>query len=191
MAGQSSAHYGMRCDLVLEVSDTVFPAILFTVTGCLRQFNHPLRGAQAAAGPRRTRTESEAWLAPRGTTTHELAHEFDWRGRTVRGDRCGSGPDLVLLHGTPWSSEQWRPFAEADERFTAEIEPGYGSITEPVHPIWGAEDAWIPRDRAERLRAAIPHTSLALIDDAGHMVQLDAPVAPSAELTRWTASVRT
>ncbi|GAA1702757.1 alpha/beta hydrolase [Microbacterium sediminicola] len=270
----------------------------------------------------------------------QLAQEFAWHGRTVRWDRIGSGPALVLLHGTPWSSSLWRPIAlalarrftvhlwdmpgygssskdpshavdlgvqgalfaallehwkldrphivahdfggavalrarllhgatfaslclvdvvalapwgsdffrlvqnhsevfeqlpsavhrgaieayigsasykglrvselqmlvepwldaqgqsafyrqiaQADERFTTEIETGLGSITEPVHIIWGTEDAWIPADRAHRLKELIPHSLITLIPEAGHLIQLDAPAALSVELTNWLATV--
>lgn len=42
-----------------------------------------------------------------------LTETFSWRGREVRWGRMGSGPDVVFCHGTPWSSQLWRPFAEA------------------------------------------------------------------------------
>jgi pimeloyl-ACP methyl ester carboxylesterase len=59
----------------------------------------------------------------------ELAEEFHWRGRRVRWDRMGSGPDIVFCHGTPWSSQLWRPYAEAlSDEFTVHLwdMPGYG-----------------------------------------------------------------
>ncbi len=37
-----------------------------------------------------------------------LSREFDSHGRAVRYDICGSGPPLVLVHGTPWSSYNLR-----------------------------------------------------------------------------------
>lgn len=42
-----------------------------------------------------------------------LTETYSWRGREVRWGRMGSGPDVVFCHGTPWSSQLWRPFAEA------------------------------------------------------------------------------
>ena len=56
--------------------------------------------------------------------------------------------------------------------------------------MWGAEDAWIPPDRAHRLHALLPASRLAIVPDAGHLIQLDAPAALSAELTRWTEDAR-
>lgn len=58
-----------------------------------------------------------------------LTEKFEWRGREVRRCRTGSGPDVVFCHGTPWSSQLWRPFAEAlSDRFTVHLwdMPGYG-----------------------------------------------------------------
>ncbi|MCI2958625.1 alpha/beta hydrolase [Agromyces atrinae] len=103
-----------------------------------------------------------------------------------------SADELALLVG-PWAdstgqSAFYRQIAEANERFTDEVEPAYGTIDEPVHIVWGVEDTWVPVDRAHRLREAIPHASLALIDGAGHLVPFDAPAELTAELTRWAAS---
>lgn len=68
-----------------------------------------------------------------------LSHSFDWRGRSVAWDRLGDGPPLVLLHGTPWSSEPWRPIARALSRtHTVYLwdMPGYGqSSMHPDHAV--------------------------------------------------------
>ncbi|WP_222847959.1 alpha/beta fold hydrolase [Ruania zhangjianzhongii] len=107
----------------------------------------------------------------------------------------GLGAEDLAMLVAPWTgaigqSAFYRQIAQADERFTDEIEPRYGSIDEPTHIIWGSEDTWIPPERAGRLQQLIPGSSLAVIDDAGHLVQLDAPTALAAELTRWTEQVR-
>ncbi|RWZ55359.1 alpha/beta fold hydrolase [Labedella populi] len=124
------------------------------------------------------------------SAVHRGAIEAYIRGASHRGVR---DDDLDMLV-SPWLGEEgqgafYRQIAEADERFTDEVEARYGTISEPVHIVWGAEDAWIPKDRADRLRAAIPHASVTLIQDAGHLIQLDAPAGLSAEITRWLATV--
>ncbi|WP_210415472.1 alpha/beta fold hydrolase [Agromyces laixinhei] len=121
---------------------------------------------------------------------HRGAIEAYIRGASHRGLR---DDDLAMLV-EPWADDAgqtafYRQIAQADERFTEQIEPEYGTLTEPVHIIWGAEDTWIPADRADRLQGAIPHASVTIIEDAGHLIQLDAPAALSAELTRWMATV--
>lgn len=59
-----------------------------------------------------------------------LGRELAWRGRRVRWDVLGdAGPDVVLCHGTPWSSWLWRPVATAlaaDHRVHLWDMPGYG-----------------------------------------------------------------
>lgn len=38
----------------------------------------------------------------------DLTEEFDWEGSSVRWTVRGSGPPVVMCHGTPWSSYVWR-----------------------------------------------------------------------------------
>lgn len=102
--------------------------------------------------------------------------------------------DLEMLV-EPWTDATgraafYRQIAQADERFTDEIEPLYGSLDLPVLVVWGTEDAWIPADRADRLAALIPGARLVLIPDAGHLIQLDAPVALATTLRAWLADVK-
>ncbi|MDD9206209.1 alpha/beta fold hydrolase, partial [Georgenia sp. 10Sc9-8] len=59
----------------------------------------------------------------------ELRRTVTWRGRTVAWDTVGSGPPVVMCHGTPWSSALWAPFAHAlAAEFTVYLwdMPGYG-----------------------------------------------------------------
>jgi pimeloyl-ACP methyl ester carboxylesterase len=79
--------------------------------------------------------------------------------------------------------------AQADQRYTDEIEPLYPTLDLPVQVVWGTEDTWIPVDRAHRLAAQIPGARLDLVPDAGHLIQLDAPAHLTAVLARWLRSV--
>ncbi|WP_407317836.1 alpha/beta hydrolase [Isoptericola halotolerans] len=83
----------------------------------------------------------------------------------------------------------YRQVAQADERFTAEIEPHLGEIDVPTHIVWGEQDTWVPPDRADRLAAAVPGADVTLVPDAGHLIQLDAPVALATVLHRWLTRV--
>lgn len=90
----------------------------------------------------------------------------------------------------PWLADAgqsafYRQIAQADERFTAEIEPSYHTLALPVAVIWGRQDTWIPVDRADRLAATIPGAELEIVDGAGHLIQYDAPVALAMALHRW------
>lgn len=105
-----------------------------------------------------------------------------------------SRADLEMLVG-PWLGEEgqgafYRQIAQADEGHTEQIEGRLGEIDEPTLIVWGAEDTWIPPDRATRLHGLMPGSRLEIIDGAGHLVHLDAPVALTAVLTCWTEHCR-
>ena len=117
---------------------------------------------------------------------HRGAVEAYIRGASHRGLRAEELEMLVA----PWTGEVgqsafYRQIAQADERYTDEVESLYPLIDEPTHIIWGADDTWIPADRAHRLQSLIRGSSLSIIDGAGHLIQLDAPAHLAAELTRW------
>ena len=68
-----------------------------------------------------------------------LDEVFEWRGREVWWQRLGAGPVVVFCHGTPWSSQLWRPFAEAlagSHTVYLWDMPGYGqSSKHPDHAV--------------------------------------------------------
>ena len=53
----------------------------------------------------------------------------------------------------------------------------------PVQLIWGADDAWQVTDWAHRLHAAIPGSSLHILEQCGHLVMEDQP-AQASDLIR-------
>ena len=80
----------------------------------------------------------------------------------------------------PWLSESgrvsfYRQFAQADEHFTAEVEPAYGDIRCPVGIVWGKDDPWIPLERGRELHERIPQASFETMEGVGHLPQLEAP----------------
>jgi pimeloyl-ACP methyl ester carboxylesterase len=82
----------------------------------------------------------------------------------------------------PWRGADGQPayyrqIAQADERYTDEIQDRYGSIAIPVLICWGTDDAWLPWTQGEQLAAAIPNARFERIHGAGHLVQEDAPAA--------------
>jgi pimeloyl-ACP methyl ester carboxylesterase len=79
----------------------------------------------------------------------------------------------------------YRQIAQADQSYTDEVEPLYPTLDLPVLVVWGREDTWIPVDRAHRLCDLIPQARLELVEDAGHLIHLDQPVALATILTRW------
>lgn len=80
----------------------------------------------------------------------------------------------------PWISEEgrasfYRQFAQADERYTAEVEPSFAQIRCPVKIIWGEDDPWIPIERGRALHALISHASFEALPGIGHLPQLEQP----------------
>ncbi len=80
----------------------------------------------------------------------------------------------------PWLSEDgvssfYRQFAQADEKFTEQIEPMFGDIRCAVKVIWGEDDPWIPLARGKALHEAIGQDCFEPIERAGHLPQLEAP----------------
>lgn len=76
----------------------------------------------------------------------------------------------------------YRQIAQADQRYTDEVQDRYGSVGIPVLVCWGAEDTWIPLAKGEELASRIPGARLTTIPGAGHLVQEDAPAELTAAL---------
>jgi len=94
-----------------------------------------------------------------------------------RGLRTADTDALVA----PWLDDEGRPafyrqIAEFDEAYLREIESLLPQVRTPVRVLWGSEDTWIPIATGRRL-ASLLSTDLTEIPGAGHLVQLDAPVA--------------
>ncbi|KAL8810952.1 MAG: hypothetical protein Q9223_007637 [Gallowayella weberi] len=101
----------------------------------------------------------------------------------------------------PWVSGDGRPGQEgfvralkqASTRRSDDVESQYHKIGEsglPVRIIWGKEDQWLPCERADKLKKLIGGKSeVVLVDDAGHLIQLDQPAWLMAEIVMFVAEV--
>ena len=81
---------------------------------------------------------------------------------------------------SPWLSDEGRvsfysQFAQADERYTAEVEPMFGDIRCPVRILWGEDDPWIPLDRGRALGRLVSKAMFVTLPGVGHLPQLEAP----------------
>lgn len=82
----------------------------------------------------------------------------------------------------PWLTNDgapsfYRQFAQADEKYTQEIEAQFGDVRCPTKIIWGEDDPWIPLERGKALYQHMPNAEFATIPSAGHMPQLEASEA--------------
>ncbi|SFP30874.1 Pimeloyl-ACP methyl ester carboxylesterase [Amycolatopsis arida] len=102
----------------------------------------------------------------------------------------GWRPETLDALVEPWLGPEGQPafyrqVAQADQRYTDEVQDRYGELDLPVLVCWGAEDTWIPAAKGRELAAAIPGAELRLIPAAGHLVQEDAPARLTAELVAF------
>ena len=90
----------------------------------------------------------------------------------------------------PWLTEDgapsfYRQFAQADEKYTEEIEPYFGDVRSATKIIWGQDDPWIPLERGKALHQLMPKAEFATIPKAGHMPQLEATDAVLREVLEF------
>jgi pimeloyl-ACP methyl ester carboxylesterase len=117
-------------------------------------------------------------------------HEGAVRAYVAGASHVGLSEQQLDSLVTSWLGEVgrtafYRQIAQADQAYTDEVEGLYPSLRVPVLVVWGAEDTWIPVERAHRLAALIPGARLTVIEKAGHLVQLDQPAHLAVTLTRW------
>ncbi|MFC8878038.1 alpha/beta fold hydrolase [Streptomyces ardesiacus] len=74
-----------------------------------------------------------------------------------------------------------------NSRYTEEITDQLGSLTMPVHILWGERDQWQPLTYAHQLAADIPGAHLTVVPGAGHFVMEDAPERVTAEILGFLA----
>lgn len=98
----------------------------------------------------------------------------------IRGALAGDLPDdWIATLSEPWLSERgksafYAQFAQADEAFTAEVEPLFPTLPAPIRVLWGADDPWIPLVRGHTLSQVIGCRFEAM-DGLGHLAQLEDP----------------
>ncbi|KQW11711.1 alpha/beta hydrolase [Streptomyces sp. Root369] len=89
--------------------------------------------------------------------------------------------------GDPGQAAFYRQIAQADQRYTDEVQDRYGEIAVPTLVCWGEDDTWIPVDKGHELVARIPGARLETVPGAGHLVQEDAPAHLTAALVDFLA----
>jgi pimeloyl-ACP methyl ester carboxylesterase len=90
----------------------------------------------------------------------------------------------------PWTGDDGQPafyqqIVDYDERFLRENEALLAKLTVPVHIVWGERDAWIPVERAHRLQALVPHSTVRTVPGSNHLIHYDAPEELTFEVASW------
>ncbi len=115
------------------------------------------------------------------------AHEALVAAHLRNASHRGLRPEVLDAYLAPWRGpegqaayyRQYRQLAEADTRPYEEL---LDSITVPVRLLWGRHDRILPPEYGTWLHERIPHSTLHWIDDAGHLLQEDAPARLTAYL---------
>jgi pimeloyl-ACP methyl ester carboxylesterase len=103
---------------------------------------------------------------------------------------AGLRPDVLDELVQPWTGEEGQPafyrqIMGYDERSLRENEERLGNMTIPVRIVWAERDAWVPTDRAERMRSLIPTAELHIVPESSHLIQFDAPAALMDQVRDW------
>lgn len=119
---------------------------------------------------------------------HEAVLRAYIRSASHRGISAETLDQLVA----PWTGETGQPafyrqIAGYDETFLAENEDKIGDLRIPVRVLWGTQDAWLSVEAGRRLHSLIPNAQWRQVEDTGHLLQFDAPVALSHEISDWLA----
>lgn len=91
------------------------------------------------------------------------------------------------LYAEPWLGETgkaafYRQIAQMDQIWTDPVQAALGEVACPVQLLWGAKDALIPLSTGRALADMMPACRLEVIEEAGHLVQEDAPEAVLAAM---------
>lgn len=101
-------------------------------------------------------------------------------------------PEDIEALVQPWLSDAgrvsfYRQFEQADERYTAEIEPQFGATRCPVKIVWGADDPWISLNRGRALSERMPAAEFVVLPGVGHLPQLERPEAVLREIVAFSS----
>lgn len=90
----------------------------------------------------------------------------------------------------PWKEPKgkaafYRQIAQANSKYTDEIQDKYGLIKIPTLILWGAEDKWIPVEKGIELHKMMAGSHLKIIPKSGHLVIEEKHQELVAEIKRF------
>jgi pimeloyl-ACP methyl ester carboxylesterase len=115
------------------------------------------------------------------------AHEALVTAHLRNASHRGLRPDVLEAYLAPWRGDEgqaayYRQYRQLSESDTRPYEALLADITVPVRLLWGRHDRILPPEYGTWLHERIPHSQLHWIDDAGHLLQEDAPARLTAHL---------
>ncbi|WP_026874639.1 alpha/beta fold hydrolase [Jiangella gansuensis] len=108
------------------------------------------------------------------------AHEALVASHLDNATHLGFRPEVRRAYLAPWlgpdgQAAYYRQYRQLSESDTRPYEARLGQITVPVKLLWGREDRILPPEYGTWLHERIPQSELHWVDDAGHLLQEDAP----------------
>ncbi|RZI53588.1 MAG: alpha/beta hydrolase [Pseudonocardia sp.] len=122
------------------------------------------------------------------TQLPDYAHEALVASHLRHATHVGFRPEILEAFLAPWRGAEgqaafYRQYSQIRQADTEEYEHLLGGMSMPTRLIWGREDRILPPEYAHWLHERIPHAELSWIEDAGHLLQEDAPARLLAHLT--------
>ena len=123
----------------------------------------------------------------------DYAHESLVISHLNNATHLGFRPEVLKAHLAPWLGPEgqaayYRQYSQLSESDTDPYEAKLADVAVPVKLLWGCEDRILPPEYGTWLHERIPHAELHWIDDAGHLLQEDAPVQLLSHLLAGFAS---
>jgi pimeloyl-ACP methyl ester carboxylesterase len=81
-----------------------------------------------------------------------------------------------VVEGSTRAVSAWLPAFLSSKQAARSLDPkAYAALTMPVSLIWGAQDTVTPLSQAEHLKQLMPHAELSVLNDIGHIPQVEDP----------------
>lgn len=115
----------------------------------------------------------------------DYAHEAIVAAHLRHASHVGFRPGVLDTYLAPWRGATGKAafYRQIRQAHTAEYEHLLGRVSIPTRLIWGTEDRILPPKYGQWIHARIPHAELHWVEDAGHVLQEDAPARLLSHLT--------
>lgn len=96
-----------------------------------------------------------------------------------------------LTGGSQGTAGFLRELRQGHHRAAGDVEEMYERVAGlvPVKVIWGAEDAWIPKETAGKVSERFGAREFVVVERAGHLIMYDAPERVAVEVGVWLEGI--
>lgn len=117
------------------------------------------------------------------------AHDALFRAYIQQAAHLKLRDEAIEVYAKPWRGEAgqaafYRQIAQSDTKYIEELQSLYGAMDCEVNIVWGKQDSFIPLSQGQELASAFSVSRVTEVENAGHLIQEDAPEAVVAALLR-------